>query len=172
MPDTITETMQSSQKGIYQVCAGESVKYRSNTTSGTVRSSTASRTDRFGLQISGPFPCQKRGIHLGWLYQSRWGSHLGSQVPQRPVYTGQLSDCKEWASRLQKWHRFWDRQKWQLLGQTTFGAPDIWAPSPPVERCMPRRALPEQVREPSWVPGPLETSLHKWECWLQKQHSL
>ena len=47
----------------------------------------------------------------------------------------------------------------QLLGQTPFQAPDIWAPSPPEERCSPRRALSEQVREPSWVLGPSDTSL-------------
>jgi hypothetical protein len=56
----------------------------------------------------------------------------------------------------------------QLLGQTLFLDPDIWAPSPPEERCPPVRALPEQVREPSCVPDPSENSLCKRECRLQK----
>ena len=46
----------------------------------------------------------------------------------------------------------------QLLGQTLIWAPDIQAPYPP-EKCVPGRALLEQVREPSWVPDPSETSL-------------
>jgi hypothetical protein len=35
------------------------------------------------------------------------------------------------------------------------------APSPPEETCSPRRALSEQVREPSWVPDPSKSSLHR-----------
>jgi hypothetical protein len=34
----------------------------------------------------------------------------------------------------------------QLLGQTPFQTPDIQAPSPPEERCLPLRALSEQER--------------------------
>ena len=49
----------------------------------------------------------------------------------------------------------------QLLGETLFQAPDIRAPFPPEERYLPRRALSEQVREPSWVLDPSETSLHR-----------
>ena len=33
----------------------------------------------------------------------------------------------------------------QLLAQTPFQAPDIWALSPPEERCPPGKALKEQV---------------------------
>jgi hypothetical protein len=35
----------------------------------------------------------------------------------------------------------------QLLGQTLFQAPDIWAASPPEERCLPRRALTTRAGE-------------------------
>ena len=49
----------------------------------------------------------------------------------------------------------------QLLGQTLFRAPDIQAPSPPEERCPPRRALQVQVREPSLVLDPSKSRLHK-----------
>jgi hypothetical protein len=59
----------------------------------------------------------------------------------------------------------------QLQGHTQLWAPDIRAPSPPEERYPLRRALPEQVREPSWVPDPSEFSLPRWECSLQKRHS-
>ena len=45
-----------------------------------------------------------------------------------------------------------------LLGQTPFWSPDLQAPFPPEERCPPGRALPEQVREPSCIPDPSETS--------------
>ena len=47
----------------------------------------------------------------------------------------------------------------QLLGQSPFRGPDIQAPFPTEERCPPRRALLEQVGEPSWVQDPSETSL-------------
>jgi hypothetical protein len=47
------------------------------------------------------------------------------------------------------------------LGQTPFWAPYIQAPSPPEESCPSWRAISEQVRELSWVPGPSETSLHR-----------
>jgi hypothetical protein len=40
----------------------------------------------------------------------------------------------------------------QLLGQSPLQAPDLQATFLPEESCPPRRALPEQVREPSWVP--------------------
>ena len=46
----------------------------------------------------------------------------------------------------------------QLLVKTLFRAPDIWALSP------------EQVRQPSCVPLPSETSLCRWTCRLQRQH--
>jgi hypothetical protein len=56
----------------------------------------------------------------------------------------------------------------QLLGQTSFQAPDIPTPSPPEERYPPRRALSEQVMEPSWVPDPSETSLNRSAHGLQR----
>ena len=59
----------------------------------------------------------------------------------------------------------------QLLVQTLFWGPDIQAPSLPGERCPTRRALSEQVMEPSWIQDPSETSLFRWRCRLQKQHS-
>jgi hypothetical protein len=49
----------------------------------------------------------------------------------------------------------------QLLGQTTFWAPDIWVPSPPEKGCPPRRVLSEQMGEPFLVPDPSDTSLHR-----------
>jgi hypothetical protein len=36
---------------------------------------------------------------------------------------------------------------------------DIQAPSPAEERGPPERAFSEQMKEPSWVPDPSETSL-------------
>jgi hypothetical protein len=60
----------------------------------------------------------------------------------------------------------------QLLGQTPFWGPDIWAPSPPEERCSPRRALTAWAGEGAiLVPDPSNTNLHRWECGLQKRHS-
>jgi hypothetical protein len=97
---------------------------------------------------------------------SRWGSHLGSWVPWRPVSPGHLSDCGGWASGLQKWHSFWDRSHFRL--KTSGNIPHQ------------RRGvcceggghwLPEHVREPSFALGPSEISLHRWECRLQKWHS-
>jgi hypothetical protein len=49
----------------------------------------------------------------------------------------------------------------QFLGQTPFRAPDIRATSLPEERCLPGRALSEQVREQSWVLDSSESSLHR-----------
>jgi hypothetical protein len=34
----------------------------------------------------------------------------------------------------------------------------------------PKRALPQHLGEPSWFPDPTETSLHRWECGLEKLH--
>jgi hypothetical protein len=95
-------------------------------------------------------------------------NYIIAQIPQRPVCAGKLTYWEGWASGLKKLHSFWDRQKQHSFwDKPHFG---LQAPSPPEERCPPRRALPEQVREPSWVPDPLETSLHRWECRLQRQH--
>jgi hypothetical protein len=59
----------------------------------------------------------------------------------------------------------------QLLWLTPLCAPDIWTPSLLEESCPHGRALLEQVRETSWVPGPSETCLARWECRLWKQYS-
>ena len=58
-------------------------------------------------------------------------------------------------------HLLGQAEETQLLGQTPFQAPEIWAPSLPEERYPPRRALLEQVGEPYWVPDFSETSLHR-----------
>ena len=47
----------------------------------------------------------------------------------------------------------------QLLGQTSFQAPDIRAPSLPEERYLPGKVLPEHLGEPSWILDLSETSL-------------
>jgi hypothetical protein len=57
----------------------------------------------------------------------------------------------------------------QLLGQTSLWAPDIRELSPPEERCPHGRALPEQVREPSWVPGPGTSPHPPEERWLLRR---
>ena len=49
----------------------------------------------------------------------------------------------------------------QLLGHTPFLAPDIRAPYTIEGRCPSRRALLEQMGEPSWVLDPSENSLHR-----------
>jgi hypothetical protein len=50
----------------------------------------------FWLQTSRHLPCQRRGICLleGSACWSRRGSYLGSQIPQRPVCTGESGDCR------------------------------------------------------------------------------
>jgi hypothetical protein len=79
--------------------------------------------------------------NLGSNCQSRWGSHLGSWVPRRPICTDHLVDCKGWASRLQKRHRFWDRHLFRLQTSGHF---------PCQRRGVPLKGLwlPDQVREP------------------------
>jgi hypothetical protein len=63
-----------------------------------------------------------------------WGSHLGSQVPQKPICSGESADCRKKTKLLGQ------EEVTQLLKQILFRAPDIWAPS-----------LPEKMREPSWA---------------------
>jgi hypothetical protein len=54
---------------------------------------------------------------IPWVLKSfvgRGGSHLASWVSQRPVCTGQHTDCEGRASGLQKQHCFWDRPCFRL----------------------------------------------------------
>jgi hypothetical protein len=78
------------------VCAGESADCRSNTASGTGRSNTASGTGYvLDSRHLGTFPA--RGEVTTWEgsdLQSRWGSHLVSWVPRRPVCAGEHSDYR------------------------------------------------------------------------------
>ena len=57
----------------------------------------------------------------------------------------------------------------QCLWQTLFQATDIWAPSLPENRCLPRPGgLCQASGGGIWFPDPSENSLHRWECGLQK----
>jgi hypothetical protein len=69
----------------------------------------------FGLQTSSHLPRQRRGVCSGGLFQNKWGSHLGTWIPQRPVWAGQLMDCEGWARGLQKQHSSWNRPPFELL---------------------------------------------------------
>jgi hypothetical protein len=118
----------------------------------------------FGLQTSRHLSHQRRGAGPeGSDCLSRWGSHLGSRVPQRTFCAGQLADWEGWAKGLQKQHSFWNRPHFRL--QTSGHIPR--------QRWGSRLGVlwpPEQVREPSCVPHPSETSLYRWACRLQRQH--
>ena len=61
--------------------------------------------------------------------------------------------------RLQKLHSFWDRQKHTASG-TVLVLHSRYLETFPA-RGLGGRWLAEQVREPSWVLGPSETSLHR-----------
>jgi hypothetical protein len=86
------------------VCSGESEDCSSD---------TASKTGPvLGSRHLGTFLARGEvATWEGFYRQSRWGSHLVSRVPLRPVCTGKFVDCRGWQSRLQKQHSFWDRQK-------------------------------------------------------------
>jgi hypothetical protein len=75
---------------------GERADYRSYTAAGTGRSNTASGTDPIsGSRHPGTFP--DRGEETTWEgsdWRNRWGIHLVSRVPLRPVCAGELADCK------------------------------------------------------------------------------
>jgi hypothetical protein len=65
-----------------------------------------------------------------------------SWVPWRPVCAGEHMDCGGSASRLQKLHRFWDRQKGHSFwDRPHFGLQTSGHVSPPEERWLPGRAL-------------------------------
>jgi hypothetical protein len=72
-------------------CAGKSADYRSYTAYGTGRSDTASGTDTIsGSRPPGTFPAIREvsAPPRRALQQSTWGSHCGTQIPQRLVCTG------------------------------------------------------------------------------------
>jgi hypothetical protein len=78
------------------VCSDESVEYRRDTASGTGRSDTASGEDPFlAPDIWAPSLSEETYLpRLGGLCRSIWGSHLGSPIPQRLVFTGESVDYR------------------------------------------------------------------------------
>jgi hypothetical protein len=155
------------------VCTGESVDYRSYTASGTGKSNTASGTDPFsGSRHPGTFPA--RGEVPSWEdsdCRSKWVSHHGSQVPQWTVCADQI--CGGCGIGLQKGHSFWKRQKQHSFWDRAYFGHQTSSYLPCQRKGVHPGGLwlPEKVRESSWVLGPSETSLHRWECWLKKLHS-
>jgi hypothetical protein len=104
---------------------------RSNTVSGTGRKDTASGTGPIlGCWHPGNFPTRGEvTTREGSDCQSKWWSHLVSQVPLRPVCAGQLAECGGWAREQQKQTIFWDRQKQHSFwDRPPFWAPNIRAP--------------------------------------------
>jgi hypothetical protein len=99
---------------------------------------------------------------------------LVSWVLLRPVCTVESADCRGWASWLQKWHCFWNRQKghnfWDrpCFGLQTSGNLPHKRRGDHLGGLWP----PEKVREQSCVLGPLEISLCRWEHRLQRTHLL
>jgi hypothetical protein len=73
------------------VCAGESADCRSN---------TPSRTDPIsGSRHLGTFPTRGEvSTQESSDCLSRWGSHLGSRVPQRLVCAGESADCRSYTA--------------------------------------------------------------------------
>ena len=86
------------------------------------------------------------------LTSCRWRSHPGAQTTQRLVCAGESADYRS------------DTASETGRSNTASEADPISGSRhpgnfPPEERCPPRRALPEQVGEPSWGPDLSETSL-------------
>jgi hypothetical protein len=52
----------------------------------------------FQLQTSKHLPHQRRGVHPGGFCLSRWGSHLGYQIPQRLVCEGESADYRSYVA--------------------------------------------------------------------------
>ena len=83
-------------------------------------------------------------------------THLVSRVPQRPVCTEE--------HRVQKQHSFWTKPGSGLhlqLGSRSELQTSAHLPHQRRDVCLVALWLLEQMREPSCVPGPLETSLHR-----------
>jgi hypothetical protein len=124
-------------------------QYRSYTASRTGRSDTASGADPVsGSRHPSNFPARGEVSTLpGRVCQSTWGSHLGSQIPQRLVCTGESVDYRNYTAS----------EADPISGSRHLGT----LPARGELSMSPGRALLEHLGEPSLVLDLSENSLHR-----------